>query len=108
MLDIDKLEQDIMTAQKEINKIENFNDGGTCNFDSCCIFLGRRSKKLINALAQMDWRVTPVDEGKYWSGWWFVHFNVKGQADCRTRMVECGERVLRSLGYKTRVYYQMD
>lgn len=108
MIDFDKFEQDIMKAQKAINEITNFDDGGSCNFDTCCVYLGRKSKKLVEGLAQMDWRVIPVDNGKYWTGWWFVFFNVKGQADCRTRMVECGEKVLRELGYMTRVYYQVD
>jgi len=108
MIDFDKLERDIMHAQGAINEITNFEDGGTCNFDTCCIYLGRKSKKLVEGLAQMDWRVTPVDMGKFWAGWWFIYLNVKGQGNCRTRMVECGERVLRSLGYQTRIYYQVD
>lgn len=108
MIDFDKFERDIMQAQKAINEITNFEDGGTCNFDTCCVYLGRKSKKLVDGLAQMDWRVTPVDMGKFWTGWWFVHFNVKGQGNCRTRMVECGVKVLRSLGYQTRIYYQVD
>lgn len=108
MIDFNKLERDIIQAQRAINAITNHEDGGTCNFDTCCIYLGRKSKKLVEGLAQMDLRVEPVGMGKYWSGWWFVFFNVKGQGNCRTRMVECGANVLRSLGYNVQIYYQVD
>lgn len=106
--DYRKLELDILQAQKAADKYRNTEDGGTCNFDTVCVKLGRNTERKRKELAGFDWSVVPVDCGKYWTGWWFVFLNIPGQANRRTRMTEAAEKELRSLGWETRVYYAMD
>lgn len=107
-IDIDKLERDICAAQREADKFMNINDGGSCNFDTPCIYLGRNTAAMRNALACLDWEVTPVDGGKYWTGWWFVYINTNGQGDRRSRMAEAACDSLAAAGWQMRMYCQMD
>ena len=106
-IDFEKLERDISLAQKEADKFRNVDDGGTCNFDTVTIFLGRRSKAKMAKIAELDWSLIPVDS-KYWSGYWFVFFNVNGQANRRSEMVEAAGKKMRELGWNVRMYYEMD
>lgn len=106
-IDFDKLERDIALAQKEADKYRNMDDGGTCNFDTVTIFLGRKSKNKMNNISQLDWSLIPVDS-KYWSGYWFVFFNVNGQANRRSEMMEAAGKKMRELGWDVKMYYEMD
>lgn len=108
MIDFDKLEHDIMLAQKEADLYRNVEDGGTCNFDMVTIKLGRYTQKTKKLAAQLDWNITPVEEGKYWAGWWFVFININGQGNRRTTMVEAAAKKLEVLGWETRVFYEVD
>lgn len=108
MIDFDKLERDILTAQKAADAVTDLEDGGTCNFDSVCVYLGRNTKALREGLSRLEFRVCKVDAGAYWSGWYFVGLKLKGQAALRTRMAEAGEKSLKESGWSTRVYYEVD
>lgn len=108
-IDFNKLKNDLCKAQSKINEITDHEDGGSCNFDTCVIYLGRKSQKTLKCLSDLGLcsKIRPISS-KFWSGWWFINFDVIGQGNCRTRMVECGARFLSSLGWQTDVYYQMD
>lgn len=107
IFDIDKFESDLCAAQRAADRYRDADDGGTCNFDTVTVNLGRATKKKLAALAQLDWSVQPVGL-RGWSGYWFVWFNTNGQADRRTDMVEAAAKEMAHRGYDVRVYYQMD
>lgn len=87
-------------AAYELNK----EDGGTCNFDQPIIKLNWHitlKQKAENYLAQK------ISSG-FWRGYYFMRFNLKGQAACRTRMAEAAYKSLKADGYDVAMYYQAD
>lgn len=106
-VNIDILERAIAAAQHAANELRETEDGGTCNLDMVAVNLGSYTQKRRNELAELDWRVEPVGE-KGWAGYWFVHFDLSGQGNRRTRMAEAAKKVLRQHHFDACVYYQID
>lgn len=107
MIDFDKLEADILTADKTAQAVTNKEDGGTCNFDTPVINLGKLRKADRKRLAMLDWNVEPV-ESTVWKGWYYVFVTLDGQAACRTRMAQAAVKSLTESGWDAVVYYQAD
>lgn len=103
-MDYDKLERAICNAEKAAREYANIDDGGTCNFDTPIIKIDKANKK---RLAEMDWRVVPVD-GKIWKGWYFVFIDLHGQGARRTKMAEVAAESLKNEGFDAAVFYEMD
>ena len=107
MIDIEKFKKDVISAQEAADMYRHVDDGGTCNFDTVYVFLGRKSKRLTEALSTLDIKVEPMQMRGY-SGFWWAWFNTSGQADRRTMMAEAANKRLRELGWESHVYYMMD
>ncbi len=98
----------IVQAQEAIKGVE---DGGTCNFDS--VFLG------VGKNAQIPRKSGSVEKAIQDSGatYWFnsglrrgyvVDVGVGGQGYTRTRAVELACQVLKAAGFDAAVWYQAD
>lgn len=107
MIDIEKLERDLLQAENAA-RAAKCSDDGTCNFDTLCINLGRNTKALRNALASIDWKIVSVGQ-RGWTGWYFVDlYSLCGMANCRTAMVEAAKNKMIELGWDACVYYMLD
>lgn len=107
MIDFDKLEADVCKANKTAQVVTNKEDGGTCNFDTPVINLGKLRKADRDRLAMLDWSIEPV-ESKAWDGWYYVYVTLDGQANLRTRMAKAAVKSLTESGWEATVYYQAD
>lgn len=104
-MDYNKLEHDICNAEISARDFAAVDDGGTCNFDTPIVNLGKGVNK--KKLAEMDWRIEPVSERGN-GGWYFVFIDLRGQANRRTKMAEAAAKSLQESGWEASVWYQMD
>lgn len=104
MTDYEKLERDLLQADRAARELENTEDGGTCNFDTPVIKLENADKK---RLAQLEWHVKPIEE-RGWKDCYFVFITLSGQGNRRTRMAEAAAKSLKANGWDASVYYEMD
>ncbi len=104
----EKLKWDLIeAAEKAKEEAIETDDGGTCNFDCCVLFLPRyNEKKTIEAIKAAGM-----------SGFKSIHFGkvcymlgnpIFAQGNRRTAQAEKINEVMKSKGYDTTVYYQMD
>lgn len=100
-----KLQKDLAIAKAIGRQAEdkylaenNYNDGGTCNFDAPYVLMPRANKKIMHALNAFEWYksrfVLPVD--------------TRCQGYGRTKNAEAMCKALKDMGYECDVYYQMD
>lgn len=84
-------------------------DGGTCNFDTCMIFLKGKRKSFIEQLEYLTGLTFSKYESRYsQKGWYMVFFNTCGQANMRTAMAEAAAAYLIDRGVNASVYYMID
>ena len=104
---IEQFERDLMTAQRNAFEAEKLNneDGGTCNFDTVVLKTKGVPAKLLSGL---DIKIDRITGERFWKGFSFIFFDVRGQANLRTRMAEAAYNTLKGLGYDVNMYYQMD
>lgn len=103
-----KLAEDLAEAAREAEKIAGIlEDGGSCNFDACKLYLpGWNSKKVEQAA-----RSAGVGCFVYslWGTKSFVFpIRVPAQADARSAAAEAMRDCLNARGYDAAMYYQMD
>jgi hypothetical protein len=103
-----KLAQDLAFAAKNAAEIAGIlEDGGTCNFDSCKLYLpGWNSKKVEQAA-----RAAGV--GCFvWNLWgsksYVFPLRIGAQGDARSAAAEAMRDCMKARGYDAGVYYQMD
>lgn len=106
---LQKLKDDLELVQKTIlDNCTDFDDGGTCNLDSVLIKLPYLLKKdFIEFNEKSSIKISEPLTGWH-KGYRFVHFETKGQAALRTRLIENYKRALQILNYNVSIYYQMD
>lgn len=103
-MDFEKLTADLLTAKQNSLKMIHSEDGGTCNFDTCVLYIKRVNFfKLSEAVYKANLRVSKWKSGEY-----HIYGYEFGQANRRTEMVEEFTKTLKDLGYDAFVYYQMD
>lgn len=102
-VELNKLVNDIATANNAAFEYSEISDGGTCNFDTPIMKI-KLSRKEREALKDF---LTPIG-GRYYKDWYYVEVCLFGQGDRRTRMAEAAAEVLENLGYTACVSYQMD
>ena len=84
-------------------------DGGSCNFDTCMIFLKGKRKSFIEQLEYLTGLTFSKYESRYSQrGWYMVSFNTCGQANMRTAMAEAAAAYLIDKGVNASVYYMID
>lgn len=103
-----KLSKDLADAAREARIIAGIlEDGGTCNMDSCKLYLpGWNGKKVEQAA-----KAAGVGCFVYnlWGSKSFVFpVYLSAQADARTAGAEAMRDVLKARGYDAAMYYQMD
>lgn len=103
-----KLSQDLEVAAKKAAVIADIlEDGGTCNFDSCTLYLpGWNSKKVEQA-------AHAAGVGCFvWNLWGSKSFvfpmRVAAQANARSAAAEAMRDHLKAMGYDAGMYYQVD
>ena len=92
-------------AKAEALKLQNVEDGGTCNFDTPMIVLTSDWK---DSDVHKVFRATGLRPYKVEKNVYHVLGAVEGQGFRRTAMAEAFKDCLRNLGYSSYVYYQMD
>ena len=92
-------------AKAEAMKLQNIEDGGTCNFDTPMIVLPSewRDADVNKAFMSTGLRPYKVEKNVY-----HVFDACHGQGSRRTAMAEAFRDCMRELGYTSYVYYQMD
>lgn len=102
-----KLADDLRQAKEDgLLAAAQSSDGGTCNFDACCLTLKGWTKSQVEAAARQaglrcyEWRLWGT---KHW-----VFPLAVGQADARTAAAEAMRDFLKSAGYEAGVYYAID
>lgn len=85
-------------AEEHYMALHNYNDGGTCNFDSPTIRLPRWNKRNVESLGAYEW---------YKSRFVFSP-NSRCQGYGRTVNAEAMCKALSDMGYDAGMYYQMD
>lgn len=99
----------IKAAQIAANEANQPEDGGTCNMDSVVIdFTGWRDTAIQQVAALSGISIGDKLSSWMWKGSCFINFNVNGQGNNRSRMVEAAHRKLKELEIPASVYYQMD
>ena len=103
-----KLAQDLLLASRKATEIANIiEDGGSCNFDSCTLYLpGWNSKKVKQA-------ANAAGVGCFvWNFWGSKSFvfplRIAAQGDARSAASEAMRDHLKSMGYDAGMYYQLD
>ncbi len=95
-------------ANEEAQKCDYIEDGGSCNFDSVTINLKGKRKDFINQLELLSGFHIDKISSKIWAGFYFVHFNLKGQANRRTKMAQTANNFLQQNNINSTMYYQLD
>lgn len=103
-----KLSEALERANEAALLYKDFNDGGSCNFDSAVIRLLRWKETEVKQASEL----AGIEIGEQLSGWWrgcrFVSTAMHGQASRRTKMAEAAKKSLEADGYDVAMYYQMD
>lgn len=104
----EKLQKDLfeaVTRAKEIAMITD--DGGTCNFDCCVLFLPRYNEgKTIEAIKAAG--VGGFKSNHFGQACYMLGNPIFAQGNQRTVQAEKISDIMKSKGYDTDVYYQMD
>ena len=91
-------------AKQKAMAYANYDDGGTCNFDSPLIQLKGTSSKTLEKWFS-EYGVYQLYQG----GWYIIGCRVLcGQGYRRTKMAEEFAETLKQLGYTCYVHYVMD
>ena len=108
MTKYEKLKQDLTEAvEKAKEKAMLTDDGGTCNFDCCLLFLPRyNEEKTIEAIKAAG--ISGFKSNHFGKVCYMLSNPVFAQGNCRTAQAEKINEVMRSKGYDTAVYYMMD
>ena len=94
--------KEALEKAKEINKEDN----GTCNFDTCVLYIKGARLSVIEECCK---KANPQLKVSKWSpGEFHIHGYERGQAWLRTSMVEAFTDVLKGYGFDAFVYYCMD
>lgn len=102
--DLKAFENAVAKAAEEANKFKDTEDGGSCNFDACCV----RIKIPKKFREQTSLNLYKMD-GILWRGCYMIYsIPYSGQANRRTRMAEAACKSLEEQGYDAHVYYQLD
>ena len=103
-----KLKEDLIEAYAATQGLEATEDGGTCNFDSPVLELERwNANKVKQAAEEAGGSAFKWDWGRFVMGW-VINPCSSGQANRRTRRAEAISEYLKTKGYETSMYYQMD
>lgn len=102
--DYDELTKALELAETEALKYADYDDGGTCNFDSPMVILKGTSIKTLEQLYGEHYGVYKLYAGAYIIG----NLIMKGQGNRHTKMAEAFSEKLRQLGYNSYVHYVMD
>ena len=104
---VEQFERDLFVAQRAAYEVEKINneDGGSCNFDTVVINTEGVSKKLLSSL---DIHIEKISSKGIWRNSSFIHFDLNGQGNLRTRMAKAAYNKLKELGYNVTMYYQLD
>lgn len=108
MTKYEQLKNDLIEAVKRAKEKAIITpDGGTCNFDSCILYLPRYDEgKTIEAIKGAG---IGGYKSEYFGKVCYMLGNpIFSQGDARTAQAETIEAFMRSRGYKTGVYYMMD
>lgn len=103
-----KLAQDLAAATRYAEQIAaTTHDGGTCNFDSCKLYLPGWNAKKVEQAAKA------AGVGCFvWNLWGSKSFvfplRIGAQADARSEAAEAMQKFLASCGYDSGMYYQVD
>ena len=105
----EKLKKALKKAIDAAN-LEQIKDDGTCNFDSPVLFyknMGYSEQKAIEAIKAVGLDAWTIS-GRRWKGCLVLGGMTRGQASCRTAMVEAFVKSMKESGIKCGIYYQMD
>lgn len=104
----EQLTKDLQEATEKARAIAmTTDDGGTCNFDSCIIFLPRwNNEKTIAAIKAAG--VGGFRSNHYGKVCYIIGNPVSAQGNANTAQAETIRDVMRSKEYQTAMYYQMD
>lgn len=108
MTKYEKLKQDLTEAvEKAKEKAMLTDDGGTCNFDCCLLFLPRyNEEKTIEAIKAAG--ISGFKSNHFGKVCYMLSNPIFAQGDCRTEQAETICEIMKSKDYDTNVYYQMD
>lgn len=82
-------------------------DGGTCNFDCCVLFLPRyNEEKTVEAIR--DAGLSGFKSNHFGKVCYMLNNPIFAQGNQRTVQAEKINEIMKSKGYDTAVYYQMD
>lgn len=102
-----KLAEDLKDALEYGLQRADFDDGGTCNFDSPTICLPRWNEKMVMAAAERAGISCHTWHGFSKKRFIFTVPGV-GQGYTRTNAAEAMSQLLKERGYDAGMYYQMD
>lgn len=103
-----KLANDLLAASYKASQIANIiEDDGSCNFDSCTLYLPGWNRKKVEQAARA------AGVGCFvWNLWGSKSFvfpmRVAAQANARSAAAEAMRDHLKAIGYDAGMYYQMD
>jgi len=108
MTKYEKLTCDLTIAvEKAKEKAYLTNDGGTCNFDSCLLFLpNANEKKVCECATKAGIRV--FKDRAFGKPCFFLSVPIASQGNRRTEQAEVMQKMLANNGYETTMWYQMD
>lgn len=103
-----KLQQDLTVAVNEAKKkAKTTDDGGTCNFDCCLLFLPRyNEEKTVEAIKATG--INGFKSHHFGRVCYMLGNPVFAQGNQRTVQAEKIAEVMKSKGYDAGLYYQMD
>lgn len=104
----EQLKNDLKYAVEKATEIAyQTDDGGTCNFDSCILYLPRYNKdKTLETIKETGIRAF---KGNYYGKVCYILENpVYAQADRNTIQAEIINKIMGNKGYNVGMYYQMD
>ena len=104
----EKLQNDLIEAVKMAKEEAMItDDGGTCNFDCCILFLPRyNEEKTIEAIKAAG--VGGFKSNHFGKVCYMLGNPIFAQGNQRTAQAEKINEVMKAKGYDTAVYYQMD
>ena len=103
-----KLAEDLAAAAREAEKLASIlEDGGSCNFDSCKLYLPGWNVKKVEQAARS------AGVGCFvWNLWGSKSFvfplRISAQGDARSYAAEVMQKHMAARGYDAGVYYQLD
>lgn len=104
----EQLKVDLIEAvARAKEKAMQIDDGGTCNFDCCILYLSRcNEEKTIEAIKEAG--IDGFKTSYYGRVCYMLGIPVAAQGDRRTEQAEEIYKAMTDKGYNASVYYQMD